>query len=75
MTNTIKEGRHRRWMRGWMLSRGQQSEPSPVGKMEPKCERAKLKKAQEKLNEKNAELDERQEKLDQKRKKAIKKSK
>jgi hypothetical protein len=30
-----------------MLSRGQQSEPSPVGKMEPKCERAKLKKAQE----------------------------
>lgn len=30
-----------------MLGQVQQSVPSPVGKMEPKCERAKLKKVQE----------------------------
>ncbi len=47
MTNTIKEGRVRRWRRGLARGQGQQSGPSPVGKMEPECERAKLKKAQE----------------------------
>ena len=47
MTNTIKEGRQRRRMKDRMLGQGQQSEPSPVGKMEPESERAKLKKAQE----------------------------
>ena len=32
-----------------MFNQGQRSEPSPVRKMEPECERAKLKKAQEVL--------------------------
>jgi hypothetical protein len=47
MTNTIKEGCERRRMKDRMLGQGQQSEPSPVGKMEPEIERAKLEKSQE----------------------------
>ena len=47
MTNTIKEGCERRRMTVRMSGQGQREKPSPVAKMEPKCERAKLKKAQE----------------------------
>ena len=47
MTNTMKEGCSCRRMKDRMLGQRQQSEPSPAGKMEPECERAKLKKAQE----------------------------
>jgi hypothetical protein len=47
MTNTMKEGYVCRRMRDRMLGQDQRSEPSPIGKMEPECERAKLKKAQE----------------------------
>jgi hypothetical protein len=38
-------------MKDRILGQGQQSEPSPVGKMEPECERAKLGKAQEMLRD------------------------
>ena len=34
-----------------MFGQGQRSEPSPVGKMEPECETAKLRKAQEILRD------------------------
>lgn len=47
MTNTTEEGCGHRRMKDRMLGQGQQSEPSPVGKIEPECERAKLEKAQE----------------------------
>jgi hypothetical protein len=49
MTKTIKEGCKSRRMRGRMSGQGQREKPSGVRKMEPKCERAKLEKAQESL--------------------------
>jgi hypothetical protein len=51
MTNTIEEGQQRRRMKDRMVGQGKQSEPSPVGKMQPKCETTKLKKAQEILRD------------------------
>jgi hypothetical protein len=47
MTNTIKEDSGRRRMKDRMPGQGQQLEFSAVGEMEPECETAKLRKAQE----------------------------
>ena len=51
MTNTMKEGYERGRMQGWMSGQCQRERPSEVGRMEPECERVKLKKAQEILRD------------------------